>query len=48
MYKVVIIKASFPSSSDLERVLLEGYTIVHSASCSGEHGFIVYTLKRGG
>jgi hypothetical protein len=32
--------------SDLENALKDGFEIHHTATCHGEHGFIVYTLKK--
>mgnify|MGYP003622806601 CR=1 FL=1 len=45
-FKVVTIDNAF-RNSELQNALNDGWELLHVASRHGEHGFIVYTLKKG-
>ena len=45
MFRVIIIRSQM-DRSELENALKEGFEIHHVACRNGEHGFIVYTLKK--
>jgi hypothetical protein len=45
-FKVIVIEAPFRGACELQNALNDGWEIFNVASCHGEHGFIVYTLKK--